>query len=73
MIKGICRRKLKPHLWMTEELGIASECKQGRGLKTLWFFPFDKAAPIVLLAGYTSGIAFKNKVTAILALLDFCE
>lgn len=40
---------------------------------SLWFFPFDKAAPNVLLAGHTGGIAFKNKFTAILALLDFCE
>lgn len=73
MVTGICRRKLTPHLWTTKELGIASKCKQVSGLKRLWFFPFDKAAPIVLLAGYTSGIAFKNKFTAILAFLDFCE
>lgn len=73
MITGICRRKLKPHLWTTKGLGRASECKQGSGLNETLVLPFDKAVPIVLLAGHTGGIAFKNKFTAILALLDFCE
>lgn len=33
----------------------------------------DKASAIILLAGYTNDMAFKNKLTVILVLLGFCE